>query len=442
MPTMAEAHLVKPDRRFVAEIIAAGGGDLKKCFQCATCSTVCELATGSRPFPRKEMVWAQWGLRDRLMADPDVWLCHQCNDCSTHCPRGARPGDVLAAVRQQAVRHYAVPRFLATWANNAKTLPLVLLLPVALLAVALLARGPLERVLPFGEERGFYAQFFPHWLLIGFYGFFTGLACVAAVVGIVRLWKAMRAADEAAGTYVAAVGVVPSVLRALTAIVTHERFAKCQAQAPRRLAHLAAFYGFMALYVVTVWAVIDMYVNPYVFGIASQYPFDLLHPMKILANVGGVALIFGCVKALADRRSDRPGAAVTTSFDLVFVWLLLGVGVTGFAVEILRFTVGPATESSLATTAYAVYFVHLVVVFQLLTYLPYSKFAHLLYRTTAMVYAEHTARHGEVALIPARSAAALAATPVRAVVAPAGAQRSRQTAPHPQRDRSGLIHQT
>jgi len=413
MTTTAAATLVRPDRGFVEDILASGGGDLKQCFQCATCSAVCELAEGARPFPRKEMHWAQWGLKDRLVADPDVWLCHQCNDCSTRCPRGARPGDVLAAIRHQAVRHFATPRFLATWANRAATLPLVLLVPVVLVGATLLARDPLARALPVGTEHGFYAEFFPHWLLIGFYGLFTGFACVAAVIGVIRFWRAMRAADEAEGGYAPTVGIATSLGRTLGAILTHRRFGRCVAQAPRRLTHLMAFYGFLALYVVTVWAVIDLYVNPRL-GIPSQYPFGLLHPMKVLANVGGVLLIVGCAKAITDRWRDAPGAAASTAFDWIFAWLLLTVGVTGFVTEALRFTTDPA--GSLAPVAYAVYFVHLVAVFQLLVYLPYSKFAHLLYRTVAMVYAEHTARHGPIAALPTGRAAGLAPASAAAAV--------------------------
>jgi len=108
---MSNAVLVQPDFTFSEEIASSGGEDLRKCYQCATCSVVCELSPEDRPFPRKEMIWAQWGLKDRLLADPDVWVCHNCNDCSVHCPRGARPGDVLAAIRRKIVSHYSFPAF-------------------------------------------------------------------------------------------------------------------------------------------------------------------------------------------------------------------------------------------------------------------------------------------------------------------------------------------
>ena len=86
----------------------------------------------------------------------------------------------------------------------------------------------------------------------------------------------------------------------------------------------------------------------------------------------------------------------STAFDWIFVGLLLSVTVTGLATEILRFAAEPAAHGAggagLAKTALAVYFVHLVLVFQLLVYLPYSKFAHIVYRTVAMVYAEYSGR--------------------------------------------------
>ena len=399
---MPDALVLRPDREFLKNVLAEGGADVKKCVQCATCSVVCELSTGRKPFPRKEMLWAQWGLKDRLLADPDVWLCHQCNDCSTHCPRGARPGDLLAAVRHQAVKHYATPRFLVDWMSQVKTLPLMLLIAAALVGFALVIRGPLEAALPLGEHHHeFYADFFPHWLLIGYFSILTGLAALVVLVGAVKFWHAMKEVDDSPGGRSPSLGLVPSAVRVAKSILVHDKFGKCTSQASRRVAHLTAFYGFTALFIVTVWAVLDLYVNP-MLGIDSMYPFDLLHPMKVLANVGAVLLLYGCVKAITDRIGQGRDKPRSSTFDWTFVWLLLFVGVSGVLTEILRFVGEPADIAWLTYTAYSIYFLHLVGVVGLLVYLPYSKFSHIVYRTVAMVYAEHTGRnlHDSKSLIP------------------------------------------
>jgi len=62
------------------------------------------------------------------------------------------------------------------------------------------------------------------------------------------------------------------------------------------------------------------------------------------------------------------------------------VATTGLIVELLRF-------ADVKSLGYMIYFVHLVLVFSLLVYLPYSKFAHMLYRTAALVYSEYSGRN-------------------------------------------------
>jgi quinone-modifying oxidoreductase subunit QmoC len=41
---------------------------------------------------------------------------------------------------------------------------------------------------------------------------------------------------------------------------------------------------------------------------------------------------------------------------------------------------------------YFVYYLHLIFIWSLFAYAPYSKFAHLFYRTTAMVFAKYSGR--------------------------------------------------
>ncbi len=103
---MSERRTVSPDAKFIDELSRYGAKDLKKCFQCATCTSVCPLSTEESGFPRRQMLLAQWGLKDRLFEDPGPWLCFYCGDCSERCPRGGDPGETMMAMRRYLTSRY------------------------------------------------------------------------------------------------------------------------------------------------------------------------------------------------------------------------------------------------------------------------------------------------------------------------------------------------
>ncbi|MCL4401424.1 MAG: 4Fe-4S dicluster domain-containing protein, partial [Acidobacteria bacterium] len=233
---MADAVLIQPDAAFIKDVLASGGGDLKKCFQCATCSTICKLSPEGAPFPRKQILAAQWGLKDKVVGDPAIWLCHNCGDCTAYCPRGARPGDILGALRHAAIREFAFPRVLGKIVATPKGLPLLYLIPaVIFLAIAFLA--PRGEVNPNALEFG---NVFPIYALEGLFFAVSALVALVFIVGIVRFTKALKA-EGASGSVMA--GLVP----ALKEILAHRRFNKCGEERDRYMGHLLTFWGFMAL---------------------------------------------------------------------------------------------------------------------------------------------------------------------------------------------------
>ncbi|MFH0774933.1 MAG: quinone-interacting membrane-bound oxidoreductase complex subunit QmoC [bacterium] len=380
------SNLIKPDIKFIKEIIASGGESLKRCYQCATCSVKCSLSGDKDPFPRKEMIKAQWGMKKELLASPDIWLCHQCRDCTTYCPRGAKPSEVLSAIRRLTIVHYGFPGFLARLVNQPKFLPLLLLIPTLLLGFAILVREDIEKSLGISEQVSQKIVFasttiFPHWLLNTFFASLSTLVFIALFVGVIRFWLAMKHAD---GNRRPAKGIVSSILTAIKNIIMHNNFAECSTERLRFLSHSSVFFGFIALSVVAIW-VITAPINP-LFQKGLVYPFNFFSPLKIIANLGGVAVIIGCLLMIYNRLKED---STSTYFDWAFIGTLFCVVASGFATEFLHYV-------RIDELRYPVYFAHLVFVSMLLFYLPYSKFSHLIYRTVAMVYAEYSGRSSGV----------------------------------------------
>ena len=103
--------------------------DLTSCYRCGTCSVVCPISTRRSRSPQGDDL-GQWGMRDRALANPSIWLCHQCATCSAYCPRDARPANVMAALRDYSIAHYAVPSFMGKALGEPEYLPLLFAFPV------------------------------------------------------------------------------------------------------------------------------------------------------------------------------------------------------------------------------------------------------------------------------------------------------------------------
>ncbi len=386
---MSDATVIKPDLQFVNEIIKGGGESLKKCYQCATCSVVCNVTPEGNPFPRKEMVLAQWGQKDKLITSADVWLCHQCSDCTAYCPRGAKPGEVLNAIRKQSIKHVAMVPLFAKISTDPKLIWLLFAIPMALFYLIM----PYKNIgdVPRADGEMAYRMFMPVFPQIDVTFTLTAIfAVISAFVGIKRLWAGMKAQ---AGGLQSSGSLVGDIISSVTTILAHSKFADCNVNKLRQWGHLLLFYAFAGLTLTTIWAVCYLYGNelfgiqpfgPFHFG-ESPYPNN--DPVKILALISSIAFAAGFVIILFNRFAKAGKAGIGSYFDWIFILIVFGVGATGMLSWALRL----ADMSA----GYIVYYFHLVFIWSLFAYAPYSKFAHLFYRTTAMVFAKYYGRDGK-----------------------------------------------
>ena len=383
---------LQPDFEFIKYLKSAGGDTMKKCYQCATCSTVCPLSTDDSPFPRKEMVWAQWGLKDKLVGDPDVLLCHQCGDCTAYCPRGAKPGDLLGAVRAYTYTKLGWPAGLAKLASSAKNLPMLIGIPAGIIFLLWLISGGLHIPSAADFAKHGYGHFFGHWnfSLLAKNVFFidliflsaAGIAAISCYKGVMALWKKMESTTEVDPNYrPSATQLIKEFLwPVIVETVNHDRFKKCKANANRLTGHLPLLLSFIALAFVTTYSAFTQDVLSLIPGVNLHGPISMWNPVKLLANVAAVALLFGIVTLWDNRNKlEAEGNASRTFYDWFLIWEIAAVGITGLLAELLRLV-------GIASLGYLVYYLHLVAVMMLFLYMPYTKFAHLVYRTTAMTF--------------------------------------------------------
>ncbi len=370
---MAE-QVIKPDLDFVKGVIAAGGDTLKKCYQCATCTVVCNVTPDQDPFPRKEMLWAQWGLKEKFKGNPDVWLCHQCNDCTAYCPRGAKPGEVLGAIRKQTIKQYSAPSALVDVVNKKSLMPLIFLIPAIIVGFFISMFGNWS---PEGEI--IFSQFMP---VLPIQGLFTPaliFGLVVGALGVKKFWGDMKSANG-----VSSGDLKGSIIATAKQVLGHEKFKTCDVSRDRYSSHLFVFYSFVLLFITT--AIGALYID--VLHMESPFSIGYGTPVKLFGIAGAVAIIIGTLLMINNRFKNAEKVGLGSYFDWLLICIIGVVGLSGTLAYLTRI-------AGVGGIAYPVYYIHLVFVFSLFVYLPFSKLSHMFYRGAAMCFMKYSGREEE-----------------------------------------------
>jgi quinone-modifying oxidoreductase subunit QmoC len=311
------------------------------------------------------MVYAGWGMKEKLIGNPDVWLCHQCGDCSTHCPRGVNPADVLAATRVATYRNYATPGFMGKLVSKPSLLPLAIIMPMLIIAGIIWLAGTFR--IPEGPVN--YSLFFPHGWLNGSFTLLTVASYGLAAIGISRFWKDLQQYEFGADGLKS--NFWPGFWKVKNDILAHSRFSKCVQNRGRKTAHFLVFYGFLLLLLVTLYAIYA--------AVTEKYPLTFSNPFKILGNIASLMLLTGLGIMIVNRLTRKEGTERSSYSDWLLIVAFLLLTLSGVVIEAARFLDW--------RFAYHLYFFHLVCVWFVIIYLPYTKFGHVIYRTVAMTYA-------------------------------------------------------
>jgi heterodisulfide reductase subunit C len=352
--------MARVDPGFMERARKLGAFDATACYSCGNCSAICPLSEGRSSFPRKMVRYALLGLEDKIRRSPELWLCYYCGDCSDSCPREADPGGLMMALRRYAIGRTSIGRVANLFYHKAYSWVLWILLTVLAGGGVYLAANPrpnLEKVVPLSYvSLGFLHDF---GIAIGVFLF------LVVLVQMVQLARSLRTEGGKVGPLLWIKGFFTVLVRE---VLVQKKQKDCDKN-DRYIAHLAVFWGFLGLLLATILVFgVDFFGFPEFFRVAA----------KLTGILSGAGLMYGSLYFIILRLKPKDiYAKHSDQSDWIFLGLLFLGGLTGFVLDAFMWL-------NLPWPAYIAFAAHLVVVFEMLVTLPFTKFAHALYRPFAL----------------------------------------------------------
>lgn len=359
------------------ELKKYGEINIESCFNCGNCTAICPLSTEEDTFPRRIIRYAQLGLEVPLISSKELWMCYYCGQCTQTCPRAADPGEFMATARRYAIAKY--DRLgLAKWLYTSPVFHAVFLivLAVAIGALFYTVHGPMPP-----DTRHLFS-FIPI-PFIHTVGVIVGIVVILiALLGIGTMAVDLHKSREfPTGTRLNWWHALWTTLG--SEVLAQKRYREdCEAAddappwyAQKWLIHASMLWGFLGLLTATA---LDFLLD--LTGIKPAGTWEpFWYPVRLLGTIAGLVLMYGVTITLI-RRLRKSGASYqySTPADWSLLILLWVAGLTGFLLEISLYLPQPHVW-----TAWTL-IVHLAAAIELLLMLPFTKFAHAMYRTIAL----------------------------------------------------------
>ncbi len=379
MTTTADIDLFTDLQRF-------GVADVGACFSCGTCTATCPLADNDGTFPRRLIRYAQVGLKDELLSSKELWTCYHCGLCSDSCPTEADPGEFMVSARKYAIASYD-PTGLARILYTRPVAGSLLAVGVAAFFAAFLYADHGWQDTRRLDLFGFIPEGLIHWMGIAV----MMLLALAGVIGVARM--ARRVAHSEGVTVRSLLGGRTELRRTIAAAwdtVARESIGQRRYREDckddkvvepfyrrRWFLHAMTVWGFLGLLTATL---LD-------YGLAllgvkkTGAPIPLWYPSRLIGTIAGIAMLYGVTLFAVNRvRRINRAAARSTGSDWLLLILLWITGATGFLIEVALY-LPPAPA-----WGYWVFLFHVAVAMELIILMPFTKFAHVMYRPVALFF--------------------------------------------------------
>jgi ferredoxin len=359
------------DPSLLAEVRKYGKFDVAGCFNCGTCTLSCHLANDHASFPRRSTRQVLMGLRQILVEGLDPWICHDCGDCSTACPRQTQPREAMVTLRRYLASVYDWTG-IASKINASKAWHIGFLASVGVLVLLLVVlyhvygvKMPLSDFVstPMGLEHMFPMMTY-FTLGVVLFPFFI------LMINAFRMYLFTVHRKEIIKT--------PPwewVTEAKTFILhffTFKKMGECPTEKGRWPKHLLLGIGCLGMLALLVFSLKW-------FQTDKIYP--VTHPQRWIGYLLTAFLLFGAGDILLGRiRKKREIHKSSDLEDWIFPSLLFATAVSGIVVHVLRYL-------GLELATHYAFAVHMMIsVPMLVIEMPFGKWTHMIYRPLALYF--------------------------------------------------------